>query len=60
MCKDPKAMLLKDWIILQGQDSEIREIKYLISKNKLKGQKVYLQDMQTLKQYLLQHSLLML
>ena len=47
-------MSLNDWIIVQSQDPEIREIKYLMSKNKLKGHKVYLQDPQILKQYLRQ------
>ena len=41
MQKDPKAMLLGDWIISQGKDPAISEIKYLISKSKLKGCKVY-------------------
>ena len=59
MQKDQKAMLQKDWIITQSQDPAIREIKYLISKNKLMEHKVYLQDPQTLKQYLQQHSHLM-
>ena len=44
MQPDPKAMLLKDWIVAQSQDPVIREIKYLISKNKQRGCKVYLQD----------------
>ena len=38
--KDPKAMLLKDWIMAQSQDPAIGEIKYLIIKNKLSGHKV--------------------
>ena len=38
--KDPNAMLLEDWIIAQSKGTVIREIKYLISKNKLKGCKV--------------------
>ena len=49
MWKDLKAMLLKDWITAQCQDPVIREIKYLLSKKKLKGCKVYLQGPQTLK-----------
>ena len=52
MQEDPNAMLLKDWIIAQSQDPVLREIKYLISKNKLKGCKEYLHEPQTLKQYL--------
>ena len=44
MQKDPKAMALEDWIIAQNQDPTIREIRYFISKNKLKGCKMYLQD----------------
>ena len=56
MHKDPKAMSQKDWIIAQSQDPMIREIKYHISKSKLKGYKVYFQDAQILKQYLQQHS----
>ena len=47
--KDPKATLLEDWIITQSQEPVIREIKYLLSKNKLKGCKVYLQDPQIMK-----------
>ena len=35
--QDPKVMSLVDWITAQSKDSVIREIKYLISKNKLKG-----------------------
>ena len=38
--KDPKAMLVEDWIIAQSKDPVIREIKCLISKNNLKGHKV--------------------
>ena len=44
--KDPKVMLVKDWIISQNKDPAIREIKYLISNKRLKGRKVYLQDAQ--------------
>ena len=32
--KDPKAILQKDWNIAQSPDPAIREIKFLISKNK--------------------------
>ena len=45
-------MLLENWILVQSQDPAIREIKYLINKNTLKGHKVYLQDLQIMKQYL--------
>ena len=37
-------MSLEDLIIAQSKDPAIKEIKYLISKNKLKGCKVYSQD----------------
>ena len=30
--KDLKAMLINDWIVAQGQDPVIREIKYLMNK----------------------------
>ena len=53
-------MSLEDWIIAQSKDSVIREIRYLISKNKLKGNKVYSQDPWIMKQYLRQHSHLVL
>ena len=46
MKQDPKAISLKDWIVVQSQDPAIREIKYLISNNKLGGSKMYLQDPQ--------------
>ena len=49
MHKDPKAMSLEVWIIAQSQEPAIREIKYLISKNKLKEHKMYLQDPQIMK-----------
>ena len=42
--ENPKAMLLEDWIMAQSQDPAIREIKYLISRNKLKGHNVYSWD----------------
>ena len=58
--KDPKAMLVEDWVVAQSKDVVIREIKYLISKNKLKGCKVYLWDQQVTKQYLRQCSHLVL
>ena len=54
--KDPKAMLVEDWTVAQSKDLVIREIKYLISKNKLKGHMVYSWDPQIIKQYLMQHS----
>ena len=60
MQKDSKVMSQKDWIIAKSQDPVIREIKYLIFKDTLKGHKVYSQDTQTLKQYLQQHSHLVL
>ena len=40
----------------QSQDPVMREIKYVISKNKLKWHKVYSQDPQIVKQYLSQCS----
>ena len=49
MQKGPKAMLLEDWTIAQSKDPVIREIRYLIRKNKLKGCKVHLQDQQIMK-----------
>ena len=42
MMKDPKEMLVKDWIITQSKDPSIREIKYLNNNKELKGWKVYL------------------
>ena len=45
-------MSLKDWIVAQSQDTPIREIKYLISKKRLRGCMVYLQGQQITKQYL--------
>ena len=59
MLQDPKTMPLKDWIMAQSQESD-KEIKYLICTNKLKAQKVYLQDPQIMKQYLRQCSYLVL
>ena len=56
MQKDPRAMLVKDWIIAQSKNPSIREIKYLINNKKLKWQKVYSWDPQITKQYLRQHS----
>ena len=56
MQKDPKAMLVKDWVIAQSKDPAIREIKHLINNKKLKGWKVYLQDSQITKQYFRQCS----
>ena len=60
MQKVPNVMSLEDWIIAQSQDPMIREIKDHISKNKLKGHKVYVPDPQIMKQYLRQHSHLVL
>ena len=34
-------MLVEVWIVAQSKDPAIRENKYLISKKKLKGHKVY-------------------
>ena len=53
-------MLVEDWVVGQSKDPAIREIKQLISKNKLKGHKVYSQDPQIIKQYLRQCSHLVL
>ena len=50
--KDPKATLVEDWIVAQSKDPVIREVKYIISKKKLKGCKVYSQEPQIIKQYL--------
>ena len=47
-------MSVEDWVVAQSKDIVIREIKYLISKNKLNGQKVYSWDPQVTKQYLRQ------
>ena len=60
MQKDPKAMSVKDWIITQNKDPKIREIKYLINNKRLKERKLYSQDPQIIKQYLRQHSHLVL
>ena len=49
--KYAKVMSLEDWIMAQGQEPVIREIKYLSSKRKLKEYKVYYQDQQIMKQY---------
>ena len=48
--KDPYAMSLENWIVAQSKDPMIREIKYFMSKNKVKGSKVYSQDPQIMKQ----------
>ena len=53
-------MSVKHWAITHSKDPAIREIKYLINNIKLKGWKVYLQDPQITKQYLRQHSHLVL
>ena len=55
MQKDPKATSLENWIMAtldQSQDPAIREIQYLISRNKPKACKLYFQDLQIMKQYL--------
>ena len=46
MQKDPKAMLIKDWIITQSKELAMREIKYPINSKRLRGGKVYLWDAQ--------------
>ena len=56
MQKDPKVMLVKDWVVAQSKDAAIREIKYLINNKKLKGCKVSSWDPQFTKQYLRQQS----
>ena len=56
MQKNPKAMSLEDWIMAQSQYPAIREMKYLICNNTLKGCKVYLQDPKIVKPYLRQLS----
>ena len=48
--KDPKAMLVKNWVVAQSEDPAIREIKHLLNNKKLKGHKVYSQDPQVTKQ----------
>ena len=58
--KDPKVLSVEEWIVAQSKDPMIREINYLISKNKLKGCKVYLQKPQIIKQYPRQHTHLVL
>ena len=60
MQKDPKVMLVKDWVVAQSKDPRVREIKYLINNKKLKGCKVSSQDPQVTKQYLRQCSHLVL
>ena len=51
---------MKDWIITQNKDPEIREIKYLINNKRLKGRKIYSQDASSTKQYLRQSGHLVL
>ena len=60
MQKDPRVMMVKDWIITQSKDPAIREIKYLINNKKLRGQRVYSQDPKNTKQYIRQCSHLVL
>ena len=60
MQKDPKAMLVEDWVVAQSKDPAVREIKYLINNKKLKGHIVSSQDPQITKQYLRQSSHLVL
>ena len=57
---DPKVMLVEDWVVAQSKDPVIREIKYLISKSKLRGHTVYSQNPQVTKQYLRQSNHLVL
>ena len=52
MQNDTQGMSQKDWNIAQIQDHMLREIKYLIGKDKLKEHKVYLYDQETVKQNL--------
>ena len=47
--KDPKVMSVEDLAVAQSKDPAIREIKYLINNNKLKGCKVYSLDPQVTK-----------
>ena len=58
--KDPKVMSAEDMVVAQSKDPTIREIKCLISKNKLKGYNVYSWDLKVTKQYPRQHSHLVL
>ena len=58
--KDPKVILVEDWVVDQSKDPTIRESKYLINIYKLKGLKVYSHDPQVTKQYLRQCSHLVL
>ena len=53
-------MSLDCWIVAQCKDPTMREIEYLISKNKLKRCKVSLWDPHIMKQYLRQCSHLVL
>ena len=39
MQKEPKAMLVKDWVITQNKDPEIREIRYPLNNKRLKNEK---------------------
>ena len=58
--EDPKVMSKKDWITVQNKDPAIREIKYLINNRGFTGRKVYSWDALSTKQYLRQHSHLVL
>ena len=60
MQKDPRVMSVKGWTITQSKDPAIRKIKNLINDKKLKGWRMYSQDLQNTKQYLRQHSHLLL
>ena len=48
---DPKTMSFKDWVIVQNNNPAIREIEFLMGKNKMKGRKVNSNDPAILKQY---------
>ena len=58
--KDPKVILVADWVVVKSKDTVIREIKYLISKTKLKGHRVYSWDPHITKPYMRQCSHLVL
>ena len=58
--KGTKVMSAEDRVVAQSKDPLIREIKYLINNNELKRCKVDSQDPQVTKQYLRQHSHLVL
>ena len=47
--KDQKVMSVEVWLVAKSKDPVIREIKYLISRNRLRGCKVYSWDPQIIK-----------